>query len=422
MGWLQAIGSTAGQLGNDIGTAYDKNVNDALHIIQSKLMLSDLQNRITQQGIQIKQSQMPQPKGIIAVPGGGQAGVTFNPNTSSFETQPLVQGVDRATAKMRLADMAANSPAQFKPVFETLSGLVDSGLDPKEALIHGSSIQTQAAEKLTATGKEPVPVIHGNTLMALKDPLTNKTYTAADYATMPPEMQKSWDSYNKSLQDEEQRIENRETRRLAQQTQLQTQALQNFIQKGAIDEARKTVAPLRSSLNKLNDSVQQDEMRYELMKKVWQDVQKNPENIGSFDAALAAFHMGMTVGQVKGMRTGKDMVKFHVAARSLPEDMQVAFDHWMNGAELSPQQRQNFVELAEEKMQTDRQALANLRTQYNQGIQEYQNLVSGVTGGKTQFAGETNTAPKFQVGQTVNIKGRQLKVTKVYPDGTFDAE
>lgn len=98
------------------------------------------------------------------------------------------------------------------------------------------------------------------------------------------------------------------------------------------------------------DAAMAEDRRAKMMYGIWQDVQKKPtkENLGSLDAALIAYHMGMTVGAVKGMRSGKDMMKFHTAARSLPEDMKVAFEHWVNGSELSSQQRENFVNLAME--------------------------------------------------------------------------
>jgi len=98
------------------------------------------------------------------------------------------------------------------------------------------------------------------------------------------------------------------------------------------------------------DNAISEDKRYKVMDDLVRQIVANPDkaNVGSLDAAIAAYHMGMTVGQVKNMRSGKDMVQFHLHARSLPEDMQVAFEHWMNGSELSPAQRQNFVDLAKE--------------------------------------------------------------------------
>lgn len=107
-----------------------------------------------------------------------------------------------------------------------------------------------------------------------------------------------------------------------------------------------------------------EDRRFKVMHDIVKDIQKTPSpaNLGSLDAALIAYHMGMTVGQVKGMRSGKDLIQFHTAARSLPEDMQVAFEHWVNGADLSNEQRQNFVNLAEtSRASTWQQAVSQAR-------------------------------------------------------------
>jgi len=90
-------------------------------------------------------------------------------------------------------------------------------------------------------------------------------------------------------------------------------------------------------------------MMSDLATKVASD--PTPENIGSYDAALLAYHMGMTVGQVKGMRSGRDMILMHEKARSLPESMRQAVESWVNGAQLSPEQRANFVDLAKQSRQ-----------------------------------------------------------------------
>lgn len=411
-GWAQAIGQTAGQAGNDLGSAYDKNVKDALSLIQNKLLVSDLQNRVAQQTAL-------QPKGVIPTPGGGQAGVTFDPVKGTFGTQPLVNGMNTASVKMQLADMGAKIDPRYKPVMDVYSGLLDQGYDPKEVLGKATEIYSHALTQ-PPMSKSPVPKIDGGVLLGVTDPLTNKYWTKSDFdsGAMPPEIKKVYEDSQKSMQAVQDRQDERQSRTFAQQAAMQLSTFNMAMQKGAVDEARKELAPVRTSLNKLSDSVQQDEMRYNLMKKVYQDVQKNPENIGSFDAALAAFHMGMTVGQVKGMRTGRDMVQFHLNARSLPERLQVGLENWMNGAELSPEQRQNFVELAEEKMHTDRQSLDSLKSQYGQGVQQYRDLVGGVTGGKTKFSSGTNQPSGPPAGATMKVKGSDGKWH--YSDGKID--
>lgn len=119
-----------------------------------------------------------------------------------------------------------------------------------------------------------------------------------------------------------------------------------------------------SDYQKMFDVARSEDRRFKLMYDVLKRVKDNPtpDNVGSMDAALLAYHMGMTVGQVKGMRSGRDMVMLHEHARSLPESLRVAAESWVNGSQLSPEQRQNFVDLAEESRKTAwEQAVANAR-------------------------------------------------------------
>ncbi len=101
------------------------------------------------------------------------------------------------------------------------------------------------------------------------------------------------------------------------------------------------------------DQAMNEDKRLKMMATLAQKVvgDPTPDNIGSYDAALLAYHMGMTVGQVKGMRSGKDMVLMHEKARSLPESLRQAAESWVNGAQLSPEQRENFVDLAKQSRQ-----------------------------------------------------------------------
>ena len=41
---------------------------------------------------------------------------------------------------------------------------------------------------------------------------------------------------------------------------------------------------------------------------------------------------------------------------------------------------------------------------------------------EAQSGNQSAAPPSFQVGQTVSIKGKQMKVTAVHPDGSFDAK
>lgn len=73
----------------------------------------------------------------------------------------------------------------------------------------------------------------------------------------------------------------------------------------------------------------------------------------------------------------------------------------------SPAQLRGAIKTAIRLMNSKRDAL---KSQYEAGRQ-----------GKPNF-GESAPAAGLKVGQTVSVKGKQLKVTAVHPDGSFDAE
>jgi hypothetical protein len=78
----------------------------------------------------------------------------------------------------------------------------------------------------------------------------------------------------------------------------------------------------------------------------------------------------------------------------------------------SPQQLKGAINNAISLMNSKRD---NLQKQYQAGTQAQPNF-----GNQEQT--QQNTAPKFSVGQSVTIKGKQMTITAVHPDGSFDAK
>ena len=83
MGWGQAIAQTAGGAGNDYGRAVDSNLDTALKVIQEKLMMSEVQQRLKESDQRMKQQGMPSPQGTYQTPQGIE-GITFDPNTGKY--------------------------------------------------------------------------------------------------------------------------------------------------------------------------------------------------------------------------------------------------------------------------------------------------------------------------------------------------
>lgn len=72
--------------------------------------------------------------------------------------------------------------------------------------------------------------------------------------------------------------------------------------------------------------------------------------IGADDMILLSNHIAMTMGQVKGARTGQQLIDAHKQARDLPSELQTIVDGWTKGSQLSAGQREEFVHAAQDRL------------------------------------------------------------------------
>ncbi len=86
--------------------------------------------------------------------------------------------------------------------------------------------------------------------------------------------------------------------------------------------------------------------------------------IGADDMNLLSSHLAMTFGTVKGARTGRDLIREHVNARDLGDKMQVIMENVLNGSQLSPGQREEFVHLAEQRFDELKRGKQNLQNDF----------------------------------------------------------
>jgi hypothetical protein len=91
--------------------------------------------------------------------------------------------------------------------------------------------------------------------------------------------------------------------------------------------------------------------RLEQMKRLKAEADSSP-NPGAADMALLFNHMAMTGGNVSGMRMGEQITKDHMKARGIPEELGLLYNKTASGAQLSPEQRANFVALAEDQVKS----------------------------------------------------------------------
>lgn len=88
---------------------------------------------------------------------------------------------------------------------------------------------------------------------------------------------------------------------------------------------------------------------------------------GADDMVLLSNHLAMTFGGVKGARTGKDLIEAHLKARSLSGTLEAAAERVLNGGQLTPEQRTEFVELAKRNVDSLRQKRSDLNDYFSGG-------------------------------------------------------
>jgi hypothetical protein len=103
----------------------------------------------------------------------------------------------------------------------------------------------------------------------------------------------------------------------------------------------------RSKLTVAFQGIGDAQSRYNRMADDIAQIDKHPDNVGSFDMDLLSQHIALTFGTAKNVRGGQQLIEHHLQARSLPEDMVVMYEKLKNGGRLSPAQRQNFLHLAQ---------------------------------------------------------------------------
>lgn len=313
-------------------------------------------------------AQQPKPKAVgnpVLMANGTWAQMTQMPD-GSFQPQPLPGYTEKSAAMKHLEDLQGYVDKRLiKPEDVGASLRVALGLDPKA----GKEKQAKVDRK---DGVTVLTDEDGNQYTSLKQIPKDRADLVDKFSTA-----------DKQFSDAE---TNKEAQSLRKAQKLATQALDNAIVRGDVNDANKAIDESRKARDKVRESVRSDQLRYNMMLQMKKDVDENPdaENIGSFDVAMLAFHLGMTTGAVRNMRQGKDTIHMHEAARSLPEDMRVAMESWVNGAQLSPEQRANFLRLAKQKMEATQGQLNDANSDYETAEQKKNELVESVTGGRVK--------------------------------------
>jgi hypothetical protein len=135
---------------------------------------------------------------------------------------------------------------------------------------------------------------------------------------------------------------------------------------------------------------QQTETLLNVMKSAVE--KSNKANTGAADMILLANHMGLSVGQIKGMRTGTEIMAQHAAARNLSDRVKVWFAHYKAGDVLSPQQRADFLSLAQDRFD-------EAKREYEAHAARLEGLKKAVRGGTAPPSGPRPPLESFFKGK-----------------------
>ncbi len=122
-------------------------------------------------------------------------------------------------------------------------------------------------------------------------------------------------------------------------------------------------------------------VQYSTMRTINLAAQKRGHLTGPESMALLAGHMAMTVGTIKGARTGRDLIQAHIKARSLSEDMEALANRVINGGVLTLEQAKQFTSLAEMRLNEIQSEADRLR---NQGRDQGETPVYDLNGNRVR--------------------------------------
>lgn len=246
----------------------------------------------------------------------------------------------------------------------------------------------------TALNHKPLePKINSATggLDSIVDPNTAKIYTSSDIETAPPEVQKTWNDITgqvakeierkKAIEDQKQAVaEKAMNERFEQQNKIQEQGLSNLLTAKDYGEAKKVV------INADND-YQNALDRMSTMDKNLIDANKGDQQAM---LSLVANHIGMTLGAQKGARITR--AAFDEAVQSAPWLDKVgakwSADGYLSGVTLTPEQMQQMVRLAREKVDVLKDHKQRVENEYHDALNPRPKAKAGETPTKTDSVDE----------------------------------
>lgn len=325
-----------GQFGSDLGAGVSMLQNQHLENLKSQIekQQADMNMQILQE--RLKQMRSPQSMGIIPTPGGGQAGVTFDPNSGTYHEQGIVQGMSAEQAKSVLEGYKSELPPEMRKAMDTYSSLLDSGSDPAKVV--------ESAQKFVATqiGKPP----KHSTVDLNKGEVTDasgETWSVDD-PKLPDNLKPLVASARKAQSDADARKAKDEERRsdlqLARAMKLLPLEIQRSLATSATGNVKTQTAALLSARS-----------IYQLMQA---ELPRAKAGDQQAMVALLTNHINMTLGRVKGGRVTRAF--YEEAMQSAPWLSRVAarFDGngFLSGVTLTPEQMDQMLDLGKRSLQS----------------------------------------------------------------------
>ncbi len=332
--------------------------------------------------------QMPQ---VQPVPPPPQAlGLAGQLHISSPEEQ------DR-NAQLIMSNRIAMARQQFPNATpEQLSAIAAGRPMPKAEitkLTPGEQAFDESGKKVAEnTEKKPLPAGKsayepkfgpGGELIGVEDNANGKLLTSPDEIGSNPEAKKVWDASQKALDAREEHEKVKDSRMLARELSVQTSAMRNAIQKGAVDDAKSAAAAARKAYLGVDSQVRLDDGRLAAMQKA---LDKSLKGDQQAMFALTANHIAMTVGQKGGGRPTQAMYNMAEQSAPLGSRIQARFgpDGYMSGVVLTPDQAKKMYDLAVDKAAIARQQAGDAKAAYDTAYGEYSNFVHQVGGPKVK--------------------------------------
>ena len=371
--WFQSIGQGLGRAGSEWGEAVEHNTELALSVIKNKLVLQEIQQRIRESQQREQRANQPQPYGIVPGQGGAQIGVTFDqnkPQGQQFGQQTVVPGIDPQQFQKSISSSLDQLPPEIRTQAQ-LAWIRHAAMnDYQGGLREIDSIVNSYQRGELATGKEPTPIFKGDALVGIKDPRTNRTYTASDLETAPPWVRKQWTDITQQVAGEERRKETAkvadENRRFQQQLDLTEQRFQTALKANDYKAARREVNKAKADYDTAID-------RQQTMDKNLADIYDEMEKTGKVNQqamlSLVANHIGMTLGAQKGARITRAVWEEAVQSSPWLARAQARFsgeglNAYLTGVVLTDDQMRYMVDLAHEKVQILNDHVGRVKQEY----------------------------------------------------------